>query len=133
MRSTSRGGMCSAMVLPGSAGRFKSLVQRCLYGPKCPEHLKGKSTIDYAMDLMEHAEVVNRAGQGFRRKRRRLYADCPGGKRAAPAPGNSQYKPICPAKTDKKGKTRPAGRSADKHRTMIGQRSRKLSISILSC
>jgi len=30
-----------------------------------PEHLEGKGTIDYAMDLMEHAEVAMAPGRGF--------------------------------------------------------------------
>jgi len=30
-----------------------------------PEHLKGKGTIDYAMDMMEHAEVALAPGRGF--------------------------------------------------------------------
>ena len=29
------------------------------------EHLKGKGTIDYAMDLMEHAEVAIAPGRAF--------------------------------------------------------------------
>ena len=30
-----------------------------------PLHLKGKGTIDYAMDLMEHAEVAVAPGRAF--------------------------------------------------------------------
>ena len=30
-----------------------------------PEHLKGRGTIDYALDLMEHAEVAIAPGRAF--------------------------------------------------------------------
>lgn len=51
--------------------------------------------------------------QSFRRKWRRLYEDSSGGERAAPAPGNSQYQPVCAAKANKKNKAGQTGLSAD--------------------
>ncbi len=42
------------------------------------EHLKGKNTIDYSMDLVEYAEVAVARGRGVWRKRRRIRPDCAG-------------------------------------------------------
>ena len=65
-RSTSRAGTCYATAFGGSAGPWRSLGPPCSYGPRIPdEHLRGKGTIDYAMDLVEYAEVVVSPGRAF--------------------------------------------------------------------
>ena len=67
------------------------------------EHLKGKGTIEYAMDLMEHAEVAISPGGAFGESGENYMRIALVENELRSKTGYSQYKQVRPAKTDKKG------------------------------